>query len=200
MNPGDLIFSAQSRVDLGLAHIYLTAGGIAHLNLGHRDIALLPITLLKEAVERPTEVYRSHIVGRVVLYSSEVQKEGHPMAVMIERTSDGGKIITASWKDKIQGSVIWESTSGIYASHDEDSDILYVSRGVAVPSYAVEDAENPDFWFRYSMSDNSHTGVTIFRAGEIWRSKFEEMTRRVSDFLEVSHTQISERLSPLLTV
>jgi hypothetical protein len=52
------------------------------------------------------------------------------MAVVIERVSDKGKVITATWKDKVFGRIIWDATNGFYVSFDEEVDVLYISMGM----------------------------------------------------------------------
>jgi uncharacterized protein YuzE len=81
----------------------------------------------------------------------------------------------------------------LYVNLDDESDILYISRGPAVASYATEDSSDPDIWYRFSDVDNARTGVTIFRAREIKGA--EEIARIASEFLGLTKAQISERLT-----
>ena len=93
------------------------------------------------------------------------------------------------------GSTIWDSTNGLNANLDQSADILYVSRGAAVPAYTQEDEDNPDIWYRFAINDHSPIGVTIFRAaGYIGRDRAAQIT---SAFLGLSGTQIRERLAAL---
>jgi hypothetical protein len=190
-----ILFATSSTADFGFANIILTSGSADHISRGHRDIGALPFTLIKEAIEQTTQVYSSHMVGRLLFVSTNVSRGNYPMTIVVERVQTSGKIITATWKDRVSGSVIWDSTNNLYTDFDSDADVLYVSRGPAVASYAAEDDQNPDIWYRYAIEDNSHTGVTIFRAKEfIGLSRGAQIA---SSFLGVSELQIRERLNAL---
>jgi uncharacterized protein YuzE len=86
-----------------------------------------------------------------------------------------------------------DSTNNLYTNFDLDADVLYVSRGPAVESYAVEDEENPDIWYRYAIEDGSRTGITIFRARQ--SVGFDHGARIASSFLGISETRIRERIA-----
>jgi hypothetical protein len=147
----DTVFVTSSNVDFGFTEIVLTVRSANHIMIGHRDIGTLPITLLKEAIEKTTHVVVSSVPRRFVFLSRDVTTaSGRPIAVIVERPDSAkeaslqGKIITATWKDDIRGKMVWESNNGLYSSFDDQADILYISRGSAVVSYAVEDEINPD--------------------------------------------------------
>lgn len=190
-----VIFSTSSTADFGFANIFLTSRSADHISIGHRDIGALPFTLIKEAIEQTTHVYSSHMIGRLVFVSTNVNRDDYPMAVVVERVRESGKVVTATWKGRVSGSVIWDSTNNLYTNFDRDADILYVSRGPAVRAYAVEDEQNPDVWYRFGMEDESHTGVTIFRAREV--IGLDRGAQIASSFLGISEVQIRERLQTL---
>jgi hypothetical protein len=193
----DVVFATVSNADLGFAEIYLTQRQADHISIGHRDVGSLVYTIVKQAIEQTTQIYLSAVPRRLVYLSSNVTtRSGHPMTVVIERVESKGKVITATWKDKVRGMIIWDSTNGLYANFDDESDVLYISRGPSVISYASEDPHDPDIWYRYSDDDNSHTGVTIFRAKEL---KSREMLAKIASyFLGVAETQIADRLANVM--
>jgi hypothetical protein len=194
-----IVFQAISPADLGFTNVFLTDERADHISSGHRDIGALPNQLIRTAVEQPTHVYDSHIAGRFQFMSANVSRSGRPMVVIVERRQDVGEIITATWKDKINYPIIWEADSDLYANLDEGADILYVSKGPAIASYAVEDNHEPDIWYRFSDKDNSHTGVTVFRAlDRSRRMGTGELARIIAAFLGISETQIRQRIEPIL--
>jgi hypothetical protein len=193
-----IIFEARSPADLGFTNIVLTAERADHISTGHRDLGMLPNQLIRAAIEGTTQVYDSHIAGRYEFLSNNVRtRGGRPAVVIVEREKEAGKIITASWKDKVNKPIIWDSDNELYSNFDSDSDVLYVSRGPAVVSYAVEDESDPDFWFRYSDDDASHTGVTVFNAQEHARTRRDRLVRRISEFIGLADTQIAGRIERL---
>ena len=190
-----IIFQTTSPVDLGFTKIILTEERAHHISTGHRDIGTLPNQLVKSAIEKPTHVYNSHIAGRYQFLSGNVQtRGGRPIVVIVERKAETGEIITATWKDRVNYPIIWDSDNGLYSNLDKGADILYVSRGPAVISYAVEDNDDPDIWYRYSDKDNGHTGITIFR---VTRRQKTDVVRRIADFLGITEQQISQRINNL---
>lgn len=193
-----IIFEARSPADLGFTNIILTAERADHISTGHRDLGMLPNHLIRAAIEETTQVYDSHTAGRYEFLSNNVRtRGGRPAVVIVEREKEAGKIITASWKDKVNRPVIWDSDIELYSNFDPESDILYVSRGPAVVSYAVEDETNPDFWFKYSDDDESHTGVTVFNAREYARVRRNILVQRISEFIGLADTQVAGRIDRL---
>ncbi len=199
--PDDIVFSTVSNVDFGIGEIILTTNRADHIAIGHRDIASMPMTLLKSAIEQTTHVMWGNTEGRIVYISQNVTRgKGRPMAVVVERveaaTGTTGKVITASWYDGPPTKfVIWDSNVGFFATLDESADILYVSRGPALDAYAVEDNEDRTIWYRYADLDNSHVGVTIFAAS---RKTLEALAAIASKFLNTSTEQMRGRLAAVI--
>lgn len=193
-----VVFTASSSADFGLEKIFLTEDRLSHIMTGHRDLASVPFLSIKTAIENVTYVYNSHINHRLLFVSSSVTKgsRAYPLMVVVERSDHSGEIITASWKGNITGSVLWDSTNGLYTNFDEKADILYISQGPAIASYASEDEKDRDVWYRYSIDDDLPTGVTIFRAKA--RKGAAEGARIAAAFLGISEAQIQERLSAVL--
>lgn len=191
----DLVFVTKSTADFGFTEVYLTYGRRDHISLGHRDLAEFYLTI-KEAVERTTHAVAGNQPNRIVFYSTEVKNKSgkRPLAVVVERNSGRGEIITSTWKDKVKGRILWESTNGFYADFDEGADILYVSKGPATEAYAVEDDNDGDIWYRKSDIDDSPVGVTVFRARERELKNAGWIARVVSAFLGLTQEQISERI------
>jgi len=120
----------------------------------------------------------------------------HPLAVMVESGgSDQGKIITSTWKDNVKGRVLWESTNGFYTDFDEDGDIVYISKGSVIDTYAAEDDADGDIWYCKSDSDDAPVGVTIFRAREREQKNSGWIAGVASAFLGLTREQINDCLN-----
>ena len=89
---------------------------------------------------------------------------------------------------------LWDESNGLYTHFDAEEDILYLSRGPAVDSYARISEHDERFWFRYSDADDSKTGVTIFGARKMQADDPEDLAKRVADFLGVGRPQVLERI------
>lgn len=191
----NFVFTAVSMADFGFREVFLTAKGADHITLrGHRDLGASPHRI-REAIEQATYVVAGNRPHRLVFYSTAiVNKSGRPMAVVIERVSDRGKVITATWKDKVPSQKIWDATNGFYIDFDEESDVLYISMGAAVDAYAVENEDDRDIWYRKADVDDSPVGVTIFGAKERETKDRSWIARIASEFLGVAREQLEERL------
>jgi Protein of unknown function (DUF2283) len=120
------------------------------------------------------------------------------MAVIVERVSNEGEIITATWKDKVFGPIIWDATNGFYIDFDEDVDVLYISTGAAIEAYAVENEHDRDIWYRKADADNSPVGITIFRAREREKKEKGWIARVASEFLGLTQAQLGERIESIM--
>lgn len=203
MNETKTLFTTISNADFGFSEIFLTDRGSRHITRGHRDIASLPMLLIKSAVENATQVFDTHMDNRLMFVSSNVtNSSGRPMGIVIERidaTIEGtpkGKVITATWRDNTETNyrVLWTATSNLYTDFDNESNILYISIGPSIESYAKENNDNPDFWYRYADRDDAHTGITIFRAT---CKTLQQILLISSEFLGISEEQIKDRLDKL---
>lgn len=176
-----------------MERIYLDSKQLEHIRIGHRDIAKTPNLTLKSAIEQTTAVHYGHS-GRYIFLSDHVTKAGHPMAVVVLRKDDGGKVITASWTDGEKPPLIWDAASGLYAHFDPDGDIMYLSRGDAGDAYSKMSRDRPEIWYRYSEERKAPIGVTIFDARDMRAKGVESMAKIVSDFLGVAPAQIADRI------
>ena len=193
----DKIFITKSTADFGFVDVFLTHGGLDHINVGRRDRNLSP-SQIKEAVERATHVVTGNQPNRVVFYSTHVLNVSgrRPLAVVVESSGrDQGKNITSTWKDNVKGGpVLWESTNGFYTDFDADSDIVYISKGPVADTYSIEDDADGDIWYNKSDDNDAPVGVTIFRARERERQNSGWIAGVASDFLGLTRQQISDRL------
>ena len=72
-------------------------------------------------------------------------------------------------------------------SYDKDSDVLYVTAGRNAPSY-VEDL--PDgVMLRRSFENDIATGITVIEFYEVWHHRLIQLSKIISDFLEVENEQ-----------
>jgi len=200
MADGDIIFSVSSVADIGLDNYYLNESGYYHIILGHRDLRNIILTGVKETIENPTHVHRSsYNLKRFQFLSYKVVSAGgHPLNVIVEAENTSGKIITASPKAKISGPMVWDKETGIYASYDRKSDVLYISHGSSDPAYADDDPTDDRIWLRFFEGDNSPAGMTIFEAYNMWSADGDKLAKRVSEFLGVHSNTVKTRVSNLL--
>jgi hypothetical protein len=69
-----------------------------------------------------------------------------------------------------------------------------MSRGPAAVSFATEDANDPDVWYRFFEDDGSHVGVTVFRAKDRRIEALDTLVVLISSFMGLAETQIRDRL------
>jgi uncharacterized protein YuzE len=191
----DIVFTAVPNVDMGFTEVFLTARGADHISIGHRDIGGVVHTLVRSAIEQTTHVVASTVARRLVYYSAQITNyQGHPMAVIVEREAGGrGKIITATWKDEVNGTLVWDSENGLYVNFDDDSDILYVSRGSSEMAYASEDKTEANVWYRFSEETGNHVGVTLFDARK--ETTRERIILLIAEFLGLADVHVAKRIS-----
>lgn len=196
----DLLWETKAAADLGMPKIYLSAEGLEHIRLGHRDIAELSHTLIKSAVEQTTAVYYGHS-GRFVFVSDEVTtKGGSSMAIIIERDEAGGKVVTATWTRQRRPPLIWDVSEGLYSHFDADSDVLYLSVGEARESYGEPSEDSLDIWLRYADDNDDPTGVTIFSASAKSKEAIDSLIKVVATHLGISVAPVKRRIEQALGV
>jgi len=199
MNDQPHVFSVVSKADLGLKEYILDAEGFGHIMLGHRDLRCF-VSGIQETVENPTHVYRSsYNIKRFQFVSYNVlSKSGHPMNVVIEAADLHGRVVTATPKNSISGNIVWDAETGIYASYDRRSDILYFSSGDSRPSYAIDDVQNERIWLRRHEDDDTPAGITIFDASATVKGDKDRLTVLVASFLKVSPGDVALRLNSII--
>jgi uncharacterized protein YuzE len=192
------IFSVSSAADLGVRRYYLDEIGLQHILIGHRDLRSFT-TGIEEAVKNPTHVYRSAYHSKRFQFVSTgvVTSRGHPMNVIIELDTDSGRVVTATFKKKINGAVVWDQKSGLYASYDGASDVLYFSCGDARVSYAEDDEEDERIWLRRHEDDDTPSGITVFDAENLLKTKRSYLTNKVAGFLMADIAEVERRLGSL---
>ena len=200
MSDLDKLLQIVSIADLGVSEYYLDESGYNHIRLGHRDLGGFLLTGIKETVSNPTHIYKSsYDISRYQFVSYDVQsKRGHPMSVVVQLEGELGRIITASPKNKVNGQIVWDQKTGLYASYDDRSDVLYVSCGDARDAYAGDEDENGRIWFRFHEDDDSPAGITVFQAAAIWAQNGDALTSRVAGFLSIPQADVRRRMQELL--
>ena len=194
------IFSVSSRADLGVDRYFLDEEGCRHILLGHRDLKNFIIRGVQETVENPTHVYRSSYDLRRFQFVSHdvVTQKGYPLNVIVHTEGLIGRVVTASPKRNITGNKVWDVESGIYASYDRRSDVLYLSQGDSRPSYADDDKSDERIWLRYHEDDDTPSGVTIFAASAVLAEQSTSLAAKVADFLSVNREDVEARLKDLV--
>lgn len=194
------VFSVVSSADLGIGRYYLDEDGLQHILLGHRDLRSF-VTGIEEAVKSPTHVYRSAYSSTRYQFVSHgvLSAHGHPMNVVVEHELQAGRVITASPKNKISGELIWKSDSGVYASYDSRSDVLYFSHGSSRPAYASDDNGNDRVWLRFFEDDDSPAGLTFFDASKVDPPTRSLLISQTASFLRLEKSEIEDRWLHLVT-
>jgi uncharacterized protein YuzE len=191
------IFRVTSTADLGLQSYYLDESGFHHIITGHRDLRNVILTAVQNTVEEPTHVYRStYDVRRYQFFSTNnTTSNGHSMNVIIQVEGVIGRVVTASPKTRVKGELVWDTVTGLYASFDKQSDILYISIGGSGTSFADDDPKDERIWLRYFEDNKSPSGVTIFDASTLWQEDPNRLMAHVSDFLDVSKSELEDRVT-----
>jgi hypothetical protein len=153
---------------------------------------------VKGVLEKPTAVYDGNETSRYVFVSDEIERNGKPMAVVVENTGSRAEVVTATWKRVEPKSKLWSSSGEVYSHFDPDSDIVYFSVGPALEAYAEEDETDPQIWYRYRFDDDAPCGVTVFDIqGRLLR--MDVLFEKISNFLGIAEAQVQERLSMVLS-
>jgi hypothetical protein len=84
----------------------------------------------------------------------------------------------------------------ICASFDDEEDVLYVSLGRPVASYADE---SKGLIFRFSYDRKLPSGVTVVGFSQAWAAKKADLYQAIGGFLGVSEARISDAVSGALS-
>jgi uncharacterized protein YuzE len=193
------VFVVQSKADLGIKQYILDEEGYSHILCGHRDLRSF-VTGIKDTVENPTHVYRSnyHLKRFQFVSNSVTSAGGKPMNVIIEIGETQARVITASPRERTTGNIVWDDTSGLYASYDRQSDILYFSKGDSRSEYATDHADDERIWLRKYDHDDTPAGITVFDAAQLAQTKRQWLAHEISRYLNVSLADIGQRLEMLV--
>jgi hypothetical protein len=113
--------------------------------------------------------------------------------VMVQNDDIGPYIATALFADKYHGDIIWANPeaeapeeeheeSQLDLSYDKEADILYLSKGEAVPAYSTAGADG--LILRYAMDDERPCGVTVMSFHH-WDEFHEQLAQHISAFLQI---------------
>lgn len=195
----DLVFSVTSAIDLGVNSYVLDGRGYQHIVDGHRELRNF-VAGIQDAVETPTHVYKSAYNNRRYQFASRnvTISNGAFMNVIVEINGVQGKVITASPKKSITGTIIWDRETGFYSSYDRDSDIMYMSIGEARDAYADDSGWNERVWFRYFCDDDSPAGVTIFDVKRMEDAHMARVMREAASFLGIDQSDVERRINQAL--
>lgn len=194
----DIVFKVTTSAKLHFNSIFLTEVGAEHIRSGHRDVALALHSVVKSTVENPTHVYSDKIdFNRYIFVSENITQGMSPMIVIVERLGDDGKIITATPKRGKRTGILWDSDANLVTSIDRESDIFYISRGDIVPSYAIDDEDDPCIWRRYAEATDTPVGLTIFKASKNFAERSAAIIKLISDFIGINESQIETRVNGL---
>ena len=192
-----IIFSVSSIADIALRTYYLDDRQRQHILLGHRGLAQAGLVAVQTTVEGPTHIYRSKTDDNRFLFVSQnvvMGRGGRPMKVVIERTGETGKIITATWSNNsFSEELVWDSSGALYTNYDEQHDIFYISKGSARLEYSEDDPDYEMLWLRRNDDDNSPQGVTIFGLKRIAGDERDNLFQRIALFLGATKDDIRLR-------
>ena len=200
------IWNVSSAAAVPFTKIYMDDEQAEHIARGHREFANVHLPI-KEAAENPTHVYESKASHssdaahkRLQFVSDNVRNSSGKRTIMVvvEREDGGaGKIVTATWKGSITGTVFWEAESNVFTHLDRGADIAYVSRGQPREAYSDEDPSEPSIWLRRADEDDAPVGVTVMEFSRYWGERREDLVQRVSTFLSLPQDDVRLRLNGL---
>lgn len=203
----DILWETGSTALVPFTKIYMDENQAEHIARGHREFANLHLPI-QEAIANPTRVYeavRSHpsdgAYKRLQFVSDNVRTASGRSFLMavVERDQDGaGKVITATWKGSVAGSVFWEAESNVFTHYDKDHDIAYISRGTPREAYAEDDSEFPSIWLRRSDEDDTPLGVTVFEFSHFWSAQKEKLVEKIAAFMSLGKDDIKIRLGGMV--
>ena len=117
--------------------------------------------------------------------------------VVIELEGAAGKVIIATPKKTITGQIVWDESSGLYASYDNISDVFYVSIGDAREAYADDSEWDERVWLRYFSDNDAPAGATVFDLKKMHEDERILTINNIAKFLSIQSTTLLSRFSAL---